>query len=164
MSRYQPALLGGLFIGVLSSLPVVNLANCCCLWVLAGGVLSTYLLQQRTAEAIESSAAMLQGVLAGLIGGLIWLAGSAIMLNMAGQAWEEPIRRMLDQNPEVTPEIRDFLMRLMSGSGLVLLQAVIFLPVYAIFGMLGGLLGVAFFRKKMPLPPPAPPAPPISQA
>ena len=25
MSRYQPALLGGLFIGVLSSLPVVNI-------------------------------------------------------------------------------------------------------------------------------------------
>ena len=38
MSRYQPALLGGLFIGVLSSLPVVSTANiCCCLWVIVGG-------------------------------------------------------------------------------------------------------------------------------
>ena len=41
MARYQPALLGGLFIGVLSSLPVVGAANyCCCLWVVVGGVLT----------------------------------------------------------------------------------------------------------------------------
>ena len=34
----QPALYGGLFIGVLSALPVVNIGNCCCLWFAGGGV------------------------------------------------------------------------------------------------------------------------------
>ena len=47
MSRFQPALLGGVVIGVLSGLPFVNIGNCCCcLWVVAGGVLTVYLQQQ----------------------------------------------------------------------------------------------------------------------
>jgi hypothetical protein len=43
--KLQPALFGGLFIGVLSALPIINIANCCCLWVIGGGVLATYLMQ-----------------------------------------------------------------------------------------------------------------------
>ena len=35
--KFQPALYGGLFIGVLSALPIINIGNCCCLWVTAGG-------------------------------------------------------------------------------------------------------------------------------
>ena len=39
--RLQPAFWGGLFIGVLSALPLVNAGNCCCcLWVLCGGALA----------------------------------------------------------------------------------------------------------------------------
>ena len=46
-SKLQPALLGGVFIGVLSALPIVSAGNlCCCLWVLSGGALAAYLLQQ----------------------------------------------------------------------------------------------------------------------
>ena len=44
--KLQPALFGGLFIGVLSALPIINIGNCCCLWVIGGGVLATYLMQQ----------------------------------------------------------------------------------------------------------------------
>jgi len=44
--KFQPALFGGLFIGVLSALPIINIGNCCCLWVIGGGVLATYLMQQ----------------------------------------------------------------------------------------------------------------------
>ena len=36
--KLQPALYGGLFIGVLSALPLINIGNCCCLWVIGGGV------------------------------------------------------------------------------------------------------------------------------
>jgi len=43
----QAPLLGGLFIGILSALPVVSWGNCCCLWIIGGGVLAAYLDQQR---------------------------------------------------------------------------------------------------------------------
>ena len=39
MGRHTPALLGGLFIGVIASLPVVG--ACCCLWCICGGMLTT---------------------------------------------------------------------------------------------------------------------------
>ena len=41
--KLQPALFGGLFIGVLSALPIISAGNClCCMWVVAGGMLATY--------------------------------------------------------------------------------------------------------------------------
>ena len=56
-ARLQPALLGGVFIGVLSALPFISAANCCCcLWVVAGGVLTVYLRQQNSPMAIQPSA------------------------------------------------------------------------------------------------------------
>ena len=53
MQKHQPALLGGLFIGVLSVLPIVSAANCCCLWVIVGGVLVVYLQQQKKPTPVE---------------------------------------------------------------------------------------------------------------
>ena len=48
--KMLPALLGGLFIGVLSSLPYIKGGNiCCCLWVVSGGALAAWLMQQNTA-------------------------------------------------------------------------------------------------------------------
>jgi hypothetical protein len=159
MSRYKPALLGGLFIGVLSNLPVVNIANvCCCLWVVAGGVLATFLLQQKTPEPITTSDAMLGGVIAGLVGAVITVAVSALTLSVTGPLWQEPVRQALDR-PDMPPEVRDFVLKLMTGGGITLLQAIVTLPCYAVFSMLGSLLGVAFFRKKVtPQPPAAPTA------
>ena len=71
MGKHQPALLGGLFIGVLSSLPVISIANCCCLWVLAGGVLVVYLQQQNTPVPVITGDAAIGGLIAGAVGGLI---------------------------------------------------------------------------------------------
>ena len=31
-NKLQPALLGGAVLGVLSALPFINFANCCCIW------------------------------------------------------------------------------------------------------------------------------------
>jgi len=41
----QPALAGGMFLGVLSTLPFIGAANvCCCMWVLLGGGIGVILL------------------------------------------------------------------------------------------------------------------------
>ena len=62
--RLQPAFCGGLFIGVLSALPIINIGNCCCLWVLGGGVLAAYLMQQNHPYPITAA----DGALVGLHG------------------------------------------------------------------------------------------------
>ncbi len=155
MSRYQPALLGGLFIGVLSALPVVNWVNvCCCAWVVAGGVLTSYLLQQRArGVAIESAETALHGLLAGFVGGLIYIALTALVLTgaMGGQVVEQ-LRAALDQNPEIPAEMRDRFIGLAESGGLIFVAGIVTMPTFAVFGMLGAFLGAAIFRR----PPPAP--------
>ena len=150
MSRHQPALLGGLFIGILSALPFVNAANaCCCLWVVAGGLLTVYLQQQNTPEPVEAADAVLGGLIAGLIGAVISSLAGWALLSVTGNVWQEQMRQALE-NPEVPPEMRDLLGNLLAGRGVMLLAFAINIPVYAIFSMLGALLGLAIFKKKTP--------------
>ena len=156
MSRYQPAFLGGLFIGVLSSLPVVNIANCCCLWVIVGGGLTTYLLQQGRPDPVESSEAALFGLMAGLIGGILYVAVTAVMLSGAvGANFLDQFREQMNNNPEIPAEVRDRITSLMGGGALAIIVAAVTIPIYAVFSLIGALIGFAIFKKKVP--PPAPP-------
>jgi hypothetical protein len=153
MRRYQPALLGGIFIGVLSSLPVVNAGNlCCCLWVVAGGVLTVYLQQQDRVGPVEPADAALGGLLAGVIGAILASIVAIALYTVSGAMIEEQMRSALEQNPQIPAEVRDRLLVLFAGRNFALVQAAVFLPVFAIFGLLGGLLGLAVFRRKAPPP------------
>lgn len=155
MTRHQPALLGGLFIGVLSSLPVVNL--CCCLWVIAGGVLTVYLQRQRPAEpgANATNDAVVGGLLAGLIGGLIQTVFSALLFSTGGPTAAE-LQDALNRF-QVPPEIADRAIGMVSSGAYLVVSALVTLPVYAVFSLLGALLALALFKKT---PPPAAPTTP----
>jgi hypothetical protein len=151
MSKHQPALLGGLFIGVLSALPGVNIANCCCLWVLAGGALVVYLQQQRIPEPVETADAVIGGLLAGVLGAIVMSVLTLIIFSAGGALWMDQFRTALD-NPEIPAETRDMLLRLFEGRNFIVLGLVINLPLYAVFSMVGSLIGLAIFRKKTPPP------------
>jgi hypothetical protein len=157
MGRYQPAILGGLFIGVISGLPVISIVNvCCCAGVIAGGVLVTYLLQQNTPLPVATNDAAIQGLLAGVIGGVIMSLITAAMASIAGPVMLEQVRDQISSNSDLPPEFRDNIMRFLTGTNMALLSLLITVPLYAVFSMAGALLGLAFFRKKTP-PPAAPP-------
>jgi len=155
MGKHQPALLGGLFIGVLSSLPFLNFANCCCLWVIVGGVLVVYLQQQAKPTPVETGDAVIGGLLAGLVGAVIFSLVLIAVKGIGGELAQENIRAALEQNSEIPPEMRESVLRWVGGANFGILIMLITLPVWAVFGMLGSLLGLAFFRKK--LPPQVPP-------
>ena len=158
MNRYQPALLGGLFIGVLSALPVVNAANCCCLWVVVGGALTTYLLQQARPVPVETSEAALLGLIAGLVGGILYLAATAVLLSGAmGVQLMDQLRETMNNNPEIPAEVRDRIASLMGGGAIALIVAAVTIPLYAVFSLIGALIGLAIFKKKVP--PPTSPSP-----
>ena len=146
--RPTPALLGGLFIGVLSSLPVIS--ACCCLWAVCGGLLTAYLQQQNTPEPIETADAVLGGLLAGVIGAILASAAFLVMASLGGTSFEEIMREAFAQNSELPEEWRERVTNFVTGRNIALLIFVINVPMYAVFSMLGSLLGVAFFRKKLP--------------
>lgn len=154
MRRYQPSLLGGLFIGILSALPLVGAANlCCCLWVVSGGALTVYLQQQGRADGPDAAEAMLGGLASGFMGAIIYIAISAVIFSASGELIQAQINTMIDQYPEMPADVRERMLALSSGGSMLTIVTLVTLPLFAVFSMLGALLGMALFRK------PKPPAP-----
>ena len=151
--RLQPALLGGVFIGVLSALPFVNAGNCCCcLWVVAGGVLAAYLRQQNSPFQIGAAEGALVGLMAGAAGGVIASILSIPMQALVGPWQQQVMDRILASNPDVPSQVRDAVERATSPAMRVV-GMLVSVVIDVIFGMLGGLLGVAIFKKNTPPPP-----------
>ena len=151
-ARLQPAFFGGLFIGVLSALPFINVGNCCCcLWVLCGGALTTYLMQQNHPYPLKVEDGLLGGLIAGVIGGAI-AAFLSIPLQMAMGDFQARLLERIASNPDVPEETRRMLENIAFRSGAVgvmrVVSALIGICVDAVFGMLGGLIGIALFKKK----------------
>ena len=161
MGRFQPALLGGLFIGVMSAIPLIGMANCCCLWVILGGILTTYLQQQQTPGPIETSAAALSGMIAGAIGGFISSIAGWLFFRLVGGDSQQAIEQALTNIPNMPPETAEWVRSLTQGPSLALVTMVVQVPIFAVVGLLGALLGVAFFRKKVTTLPPAGPVGPM---
>lgn len=152
--RLQPALLAGVFIGVLSGLPFVQMGNCCCcLWVISGGALAVYLRQQNTPVPVNAAEGALMGLMAGAIGGVI----GAVLSAFTGPLQMDSIIALMERAGDVPPEVREALEKAKAGGAMgagIVASAIFGLFINAIFGMLGGLLGVAIFKKNAP--PPAP--------
>ncbi len=159
-SKLQPALYGGLVLGVLSALPFVSVGNlCCCLWVLSGGALAAYLLQRNQLAPITPSDGALVGLGAGLIGAVVWqlLAVPTTILMAPLQA--RLLERVLSAG-ELPDGARQVFEAIRDNSAFTLAKFVIggffTLLVSVVFSTLGGLAGAAMFRAKTP-PPPAHP-------
>jgi hypothetical protein len=154
-----PALLGGTFIGVLSALPIVNVANCCCLWLLAGGVVAAYVMQQNHPAPIRAVDGALVGLLAGVIGAFVYLLVSLPISIVMAPIVETMRGRMLQEAQDMPAEVREAVERFGSGSASVAVGFVMYLFLGMVFSPLGGLLGAALFRKPAPpqAPPPVPP-------
>lgn len=162
-AKRQASLLGGLAIGVLSALPVISLANCCCAWILFGGGLAAYLMQQNHPEPIQAGDGAIAGLLAGVIGAFVWLVVSIPINLVMAPLQSEMSQRMLRNASDMAPELRGLLESMSGapaiGAGLIFMFFVMLL-VSSLFGMLGGLFGALMFRKSPPrvIPPPIPPA------
>ena len=161
-AKLQPALLGGVTIGVLSALPVINLANCCCGWILFGGALSAYLMQQNHPEPIQSGDGAIVGLLAGIVGAFVWVIVSVPIGMLMAPFQSEMTSRMMRDAADMAPELRGMLENMAGapviGVGLIV-GFFVMLVASSLFAMLGGLFGALMFRKNQPpvIPPPIPP-------
>lgn len=168
-SKLQPAVLGGVFMGVLSALPLVSYANaCCCLWVLAGGLLAAWLLQQNSPYAITTGDGALVGLLAGLFGAIVTTVIQAALAPVQRELDLMILGRVAGMAGDIPPVVQEAIEQRGNGPALtawgVISGFVFMLIVGPIFSMLGGLLGAALFKSSRPAPPPAtyPPAVPPS--
>ena len=162
----QPALLGGLFIGVLSALPIVSICNCCCLWVIGGGVLSAYLDQQQDPSPTSPGRGAKVGATAGVVGAFVWLV-VATVINLVMAPFQSAMLEAVTRNArDVPPEIREWLDSMANAEPSFVANLFwfgIMLIIGSAFAALGGALAATYFRRDVPpalggpmMPPPMP--------
>ena len=166
--KLRPALMGGLLLGLLSSIPFVNIGNIlCCMWVVIGGAVATYLYVKKSPQPVQIGEGAMLGAMAGGIGSVIAivvgipigiLIGNPLarmMLEWAAKMNPDQGEQALRQYERMTSA--PFFDQLAAALSPLLLITVI---VYVIFATLGGLIGVPLFEKRKgqqstpPMPPP----------
>ena len=158
----QPVLFGGLFMGVLSALPIISIGNCCCLWVTGGGVVTAYLTQHGRSDPIQLAEGAFGGLLAGVFGAVVYAVVSLPIQLITLPLERGMIDGLLESAADVPPEVRDVIESLGSGGGVVtlLLGFLFMLAVGIVFSPLGGILGALIFRPTPAAALAAPPPPP----
>jgi len=146
--------------GVLSALPIIAAGNiCCCMWVIAGGAIAAYLLQQNQSTPITPGDGALVGLLAGFLGAFVQFLVAIPVGILVAPMERAMLQRVLEMAGTMPPEMRDAIERY-SGSdaelafGLMILRRlvglVLALFVGGIFATIGGVLGAMVFKKDTP--------------
>jgi len=136
--------------GALSALPVVSAGNvCCCLWVVSGGLVAAYLLQQNENQPITTGDGALVGLFAGLAGAFVYLLLSIPITILMAPMERIVIERLSELAGTMPPDFRNYMGGLGRGVGL-LIGFIMMLFLGSMFSTLGGILGAAIFRKKLP--------------
>jgi hypothetical protein len=174
-SKLRASLFGGLILGVLSGLPGLSLINCCCCaGILFGGAMSVYLYRQEFSEEmppLESSDALVLGIMSGIVGALVATFLTAIVSHFFGplqtelvRGFVEKIGQKLEDSGSLPPgsmeDMSDKLEQAIKEGGSIsgILSSLIYaLILYPIFSMIGGLIGFGIFGKKKTTVPPMPP-------
>ena len=160
-NKVKPALIGGVVLGLLSSIPFVNFANaCCCLWAIVGGIIASYLYVKNSPTPASAGDGAILGAIAGLVGALVSLiVGIPISIATSSMMQGMMLGWIESMDPRQAEMFRTQLEASSTVAGAVvngLIQAVLLF----VFAIIGGLIGIPLFEKRkggpMPPPPPAP--------
>jgi hypothetical protein len=146
MNKLKPALLGGLIVGVLSAIPLVN--YCCCIWGIGGGLLAGMLYIKSAPVPVKVGEGAVVGVLTGIVGAILYfIIGVPLAYFVSGAQLEETLARTGVQLPAGISGLALFVLSGLLG-GLCLL----------VLAIIGGLISVPIFEKRKDGPPPPPPS------
>ena len=131
-------------------MPLISAFNlCCCLWVVTGGTVAAYVLQQNEQTQITPGDGALAGLFAGLAGAVIYLVLSIPITFLMAPIERVMMERVIESG-SVPPEFREFI-GTYTGGALKLVTGFLFMIVAGcIFSTLGGLIGAAIFKKTLP--------------
>jgi len=136
--------------GVLSALPIIAVGNvCCCLWVISGGVVAAYVLQQGQPQPITPADGAFAGFLAGILGAFVYIVIYVPTDVVIGPMEREMVQRAIE-NMGGAEGFRSYFERseVVAGPIRYAISFLTMLFVGAIFSTIGGLLGALMFRKR----------------
>jgi hypothetical protein len=151
--------------GLISSIPFVNLVNClCCAGILLGGFLATYFYKSNftpDTPPFTSGDCMAVGAISGVVGTIVATTLSLLFVVLFGDLTQEFILRMIE-NMDLPEEALDAINQAFeeqTSAFNILLEFLMNLVIYPLFGMLGGLIGYNVYKPKQAMMPPPPPMP-----
>jgi hypothetical protein len=162
-SPITSALIGGAAAGVLSGIPVFQCL--CCLWIIGGAILASYLLSRETPNPLTPG----DGALVGAFTGVFAAAASALISIPFSRIQLAFLKKFFERFQEYIPagsrpEGLDRLLNIeVRGFSLpaFLFNLVILALIFAALGALGGVIGASLFGRKTAAPPATnPPLPP----
>lgn len=168
---FRPALIAGAVAGLLSGLPVIGAGNClCCLWIVGGAAIAAKMLAGQTPGLLRSGDGAIVGALTGIVAAVV-----DTLVKLPLQHYNMELARRLLDSFDLGSNMPAGLEGLLDSTtgvltpGWMLLGLFISAAIYAVFGALGGVIGVSLFKSKAvppapASPPAAPPAPPQGPA
>jgi len=153
--KLTPALIGGAVIGILSTMPIINLGNClCCMWILTGGFMGAYFYSRGlpAGQSLSGGDGAIVGLLSGIFGALFGAFLGYFLMAMFGfNPSKHIVESMLESKRNISPEMRDFLERVREREGVspffVFIGLFFSLVINSLFGTIGGIIGAAVFKK-----------------
>lgn len=140
------SLIAGAAIGLLGSLPLLNLVNCLlCIWVWGGGLLAVYL--YRRFQPGQAALTPAQGAGLGAVSGLIGAGVGAVVFLLTSSLslpLMQGLARLLQVEGDLPFQSGNFTSTIVS----TLVFLVIDLLLYPLFGALGGLIGASVLKPK----------------
>lgn len=166
--KLRAALIGGVVIGLLSGIPYVRLVNVfCCLWIIAGGALASYLYIKKSPTAVSTGEGAMLGAAAGAIGIVVELVvGIPLTILMGNPELSFLLALMERLDPQRAESYRQMVEEAMRRPFLeqfvyavFSLRTLLTLLITVIFALVGGLIAIPLFEKRKTDDEPPPPPP-----
>jgi hypothetical protein len=149
--KWNAIWVGSAITGLASLVPVVHLA--CCLIPFAGAVIAVAIYANSPARPIlTNNDGIALGAMTGFIGTLIFAALALPVAFFFGNTVGRFLEELLPSLTDLPAQVQPFLQSVLNHFGsilifFVLLKVISQLGLFVIFGILGGLAGVALFRR-----------------
>ena len=166
--KLRSAIVGGVVIGLLSGIPYVRLGNViCCLWVIVGGALASYLYIKKSPAPVNIGEGAMLGAIAGAIGTAVELIVGVPLTILTGNPESKFLLDLVERvDPQRAESLRQTIAEAMSRPFLEQLFYAIFswgtlftLLITVVFAMVGGLIAIPLFEKRKADAGPPPPPP-----
>ncbi len=137
---YRAALVAGLISGALSGIPILSLGNClCCLWIVGGGALATYLYQRTSSAKLNAGDGLSVGALSGFLAALV-----ATPLDLIFFSWSRGLMMEIMKTYGMDASAFQAYWVPQKFASSFLMRIILF----SLFSAIGGAIGTGIFKPK----------------
>ncbi len=154
--KWKAILIGGLIAGLASLVPIFKLA--CCLIPFAAAIVAVAIYANSAPpQELTNNDGVVLGVMTGIVGTLVYALLAVLFALYLGGVVGGFLGRTLTDFSSIPANVKPLIEGILAHFGnilafVVIIHALTLLIFSLIFGLLGGLVGIAIFRRKPPVP------------